>query len=109
MEDKRLKKFEGYSFRIDIPDKENFNPLDEVVEIMLTTRAGEKYSANFAAKEYIPYVFEKNKKTGECVDGTWFGMKDNMIIVREISRRNVKITIDDLIKNLEIESYFEKQ
>jgi hypothetical protein len=102
------KKFGGYTFRIDIPDREKFNSFKEAVEITLITRTGERYSANFVARGYIPYVFKKNKKTGECVDGTWFGMKDNLIVVEEISRKNVKITIDDLIKNLEIENYFKK-
>jgi len=31
-----------------------------------------------------------------------------MILVEEISERNVMATIDDLINNLEIETYFKK-
>ena len=101
------KKFEKYTFKIDIPDQEKFNPFNEATEVVLTTRKGERYSANFTTKGYIPYIFEKNKRTGECADGTYFCMPD-MIIVEKIDERNIQITIDDLIKNLEIENYFKK-
>ena len=104
---KDLKKFEGYDFRIDIPDRENFNPLNEAVEVVLSTPAGERYSANFITKKFIDYIFDKNRKTGECANGTYFCMP-NMIIIRELNERDVKTTIDDLIKNIEIESYFKK-
>ena len=52
-------------------------------------------------------MFEKNKKTGECANGTYFCIPQ-MVLVEEISEQNVRATIDDLINNLEIESYFKK-
>jgi hypothetical protein len=107
MFDWSLKKFEGYTFRIDIPNKESFDPMNEVVEVILDIKTGERYSANFVAIGYIPYVFEKNIRTRECASGTYFCMP-NMIIVRGLNERDVKATIDDLIENLELESYFKK-
>jgi hypothetical protein len=101
------KKFKGYDFEINIPDKENFDPLNEAVDVTLITKNGERYSANFITTKYITYIFEKNKRTKECAGGTYFCMPD-MIIVEKIDKKNVKITIDDLIKNLEIENYFKK-
>lgn len=101
------KKFKEYTFMIDIPDRENFNPLNEAVEVILTTRTREKYSANFITKEFIRYIFEKDKRTGENAGGTYFCMP-NMIVIRELNEKNVKTTIDNLIKNLEIETYFKK-
>ncbi len=102
-----LKKFEGYDFEIDIPDRENFNPLNQAVEVVLTTRTGERYSANFVTRAFVDYMFEKNKRTGECANGTYFCMPDR-IDIEEIKDENVRKTIDDLIKNLEIENYFRK-
>jgi len=107
MVNKELEKFRGYSFKIDIPDKENFNPCEEVVEVILITRAGEKYSANFMTKGSEDYLFEKNKRTGECAGGTYLWVP-HRISVEEISSEVIKRTIDDLIENLEIEEAFEK-
>lgn len=102
------KKFEGYTFEIEIPDKENFDPLNEAADVILTTRDKERYSANFVTLIYIPWVFEKNKKTGECDDGSWWGRKDNLLVVRRLDDENVRTAIDRVIKNLEIENYFKK-
>jgi len=98
------KKFKGYEFEIDIPDRENFDPSNEAVEVTLTAKDGKKYSMNFTTKDYIRWIFAKNQKTGECANGTYFCMP-NMIIVKDASPETIKATLDDLIKNLEIESY----
>lgn len=100
-------RYRDYSFRFDWTSSEPFNPVNETVEVILTTRNGQEYSANFTAKGFIDYMFEKNKRTGECAKGTYFCMP-NMILVEEISERNVRATIDDLIENLGIEIYFSK-
>lgn len=100
-------KYSGYTFRLNWTSSEPFNPKNETVEVRLTTRDGQEYSANFTAKSFIDYMFEKNKRTGECAKGTYFCMP-NMILVEEISEQNVKATIDDLIDMLAIEMYFEK-
>ena len=99
------KRFEDYEFEIDIPDKKHFNPLNEAVDVTLITKQGEKYSANFITREFLDYIFDKNKKTKECANGTYFCMP-NLIIVNEIGKESIKTTIDDLIKNQEIENYF---
>jgi hypothetical protein len=100
-------KYGGYNFRFNWTSSEPFNPRDETVEVRLTTRDGQEYSANFTAKGFIDSMFEKNKRTGECAKGTYFCMP-NMILVEEISEKNVRKTIDDLIDMLAIEIHFEK-
>jgi hypothetical protein len=103
--EKRLrKKFEGYEFEIDIPDKEIFDPSVEAVEVILSTKDGKRYSMNFITKMYVPYVFDKNKRTGECAKGTYFSTP-KMIIVKRMDEEIIKRTIDDYIANHEIESY----
>jgi len=107
MFDWNLKKFEGYTFEIEIPDRENFDPLNEAVEVMLTTKTGERYSANFITRRYEDYLFEKNKRTGECARGTYLWIP-HRISVDKISDEAIRKSIDDLIKNLEIEKAFGK-
>ncbi len=103
--DENQDKYKDYNFRFNWTSSEPFHPGNETVEVILTTRDGKEYSANFTAIGFIHYMFEKNKKTGECGNGTYFCMP-NMILVEEISEQNVRTCIDDLIKNLEIEIHF---
>jgi hypothetical protein len=101
------KKFEGYRFRIDIPDKERFNPLNEAVEVTLTTKSGERYFANFITRKYEDYLFKKNKRTGEFAGGIYLWIPGR-ISVDEITPEVIKGAIDDLIKDFVIEKAFEK-
>lgn len=100
-------KYKNYSFRFNWTSSEPFNPKREIVEVRLTRGDGQEYLAYFTTKDYIDYVFKKNKRTGECAEGTYFCVP-NMILVEEISAQNVKNTIDDLINNLEVEIHFRK-
>ena len=97
--------FNNYNFEIKIADPKLFDPKKEAVEVILTTDSGREYYAGFITKDFINYMFEKNKRTGECSNGTYFTMP-KMIIVEEISRKNIKKTIDDLISNFELKDYF---
>lgn len=99
--------YKGYSFRINWTDSKPFDPKKETVEVRLTTKDGQEYQANFTARKFIDYMFEKNKRTGECANGAYFCMPE-MIIVERIDDSHIKSTIDDLIKNLEIQNYFKK-
>ncbi|MDP7006369.1 MAG: hypothetical protein QF718_09190 [Phycisphaerales bacterium] len=99
--------YENYRFRFNWTSSEPFDPRNETVEVRLTTKDGQEYFTNFTAKNFIDYMFEKNKRTGECAKGAYFCMP-NMILVEEISEKEVKATIDDLIENLDIGEYFKK-
>ena len=102
-----IEKFKDYKFIIDSSDFDSFNPKHECVDVKLITKDGEEYYSNFITKSYIEWLFEKNKKTGECADGTYFCMPE-MVIVEEINKKNIRNTIDELIENLSIEKYFKK-
>ena len=97
--------YKYYHFRINWTSSKPYDPLKETVEVILTTKDGQEYLANFTAKGFIEYMFEKNKRTGECANGTYFCMP-HMVLLEEISEQNVRATIDDLIKNSEIGLYF---
>lgn len=98
-------KYKNYEFEIDCAD---FNPENEMMNVVLTLNNGEKYCANFTTVQFISSMFEKNKETGELLYGTYFCMPDNMIIIKKLTSENIKATIDDLIDNLEISCYFKK-
>ena len=100
-------KYQNYNFRFNWTSSKPFNPRKETVEVRLTTRDGQEYYADFTAIGFINYMFEKNKRTGECANGAYFCMP-NMILVEEVSEQNVTDTIDDLIENSDVETYFKK-
>jgi len=107
-ERKFRKRFEGYTFKRDIEGFPDFNPDAAMIEVDLTTKDEQWYVANFTTLQYLDECFEKNKKTGELLAGTYFGMPDNMVIVQRLDEKTIGRTIDDLIKNHEIKSYFKK-
>lgn len=96
--------YQGYLFRIEKATPK-IDPENAAVDVILTTRSGEVYAANFATLRFIEYMFEKNKRTGECVSGSYFCMP-RLVIVERIDEEKIKKTIDDLIKNRDIEEYF---
>lgn len=100
-------KYDDYGVRINWTSSEPFDPKNETVEVRLTTKDGQEYHANFTARKFIDTMFEKNKRTGECAEGTYFCMP-GMIILEEINDQNIRTTIDDLVINIEIEDYFKK-
>jgi|SRR3989338_6965195 len=81
------------------------DPENTAVDVVLTTLSGDDYRANFATLKFIKYMFEKNRRTGECASGSYFCMP-GLVIVERIDEEKIKNTIDDLIKNREIEEYF---
>ena len=99
--------FRDYKYRINWDNSPQDHPLDDIAEVRLTTRDNQEYYADFVSKNFIDYVFKKNKRTGECANGTYFSIP-NMILVEKINEENIKKTIDSLIENLEIKNYFKK-
>ena len=98
-------KYEGYLARVHWTSSKPFNPLHEVVDVRMTTRDGQELTANFITRSYLDFLFAKNRRTGECAQGTYFAMP-GMIVVDEISDQTIKATIDDLIKNSSVPYYF---
>ncbi len=100
-------RFKDYTFRVNWTSSEPYNPRCDVVEVRLTTKDGQEYMTDFVALDFFRMIFEKNKTTKECANGTYFS-RPNMIIVEEISEQNIKATIDDLINLLSIDQYLTK-
>ena len=98
-------RFEGYQFRLNLPGEEPYDPENEAVDVRLLTQDGLEYESNFVARKFLDTMFEKDKRTGECAQGTYFAMP-NMIIVNRVDESTVRKTIDAMIENLEIDIYF---
>ena len=52
---------------------------------------------NVVTLRFLVAQFNKNKATGECAAGTYFGMAQNFVVVEGINEDTVKKTLDDLI------------
>lgn len=100
-------KFKDYTFIINWTNSEPYNPHCDVVEVILTTKDGEEYITDFVSKDFITEVFKKNKRTGECANGTYFSMP-KIIIVEEINESNIRRAINDLIHLSSIDQYLTK-
>ncbi len=100
-------KFRNYDMRIVRPGSEPIDVHNEAVDVRVRDVSGLEYSANFVTSAFLDVMFEKNKRTGECADGSYFAMP-GMIVVRQVDEGTIKRTIDDMIKNEEIELYFYK-
>lgn len=96
------------SYKVSILKGEtSLNRLDDNVDVEVRFVDGKCYVATFYTIENINSLFKKNMKTGECLNGLYFWGAD-MVIVKELTDENIKKTVDDIIKNKEIEESFLK-
>ncbi len=84
-----------------------WNPYDDSSDVIVTYENGEKWIASFFTYKNIHSLVEKNKLSGECLSGTYFWATD-MILVDELSRSRVESVIDDLIREKELETVFDR-
>jgi hypothetical protein len=66
---------------------------------------GTRWIASFFTYNNISKLIEKNRKTGECLNGKYFWASD-MILVDEVSRERIEEIIRHLISEDEFESIF---
>jgi len=80
---------------------------DVNTDIKVTCSDGTSWVATFYTFQNIYTLTEKNRKTGECLDGKYFWGSD-MFLVDECSRNRIEEVIGHLIKNEEFERVFDK-
>jgi len=98
--------FHDYQVNIVWNSEGQFDPTNEAVEIKIKTGLGE-YSSNWATRKFLDKMFAKNKRTGECADGTYFAIP-RMIVVKRIDELSIRATIEDMRKNYELDVYFSR-
>ena len=96
---------DNYRFEIYWPSCEPYDPENEAVDIIVYSGKGE-YSGTVVTLKFINSIFEKNEKTGECAEGSYFCIK-KMVIVKRIDRETIKKTLDGLIYEEVFEHFFD--
>lgn len=88
-----------------IPQGANPHPLDENIDVQVFFDTGATYVATFFAMANIHGLMEKNRRSGECLNGLYLWASD-MIIVEVLTLDAVLCTVADLLASGEFESAF---
>jgi len=89
----------------DIDDFSEYDPTDALIDVVLTTQSGKNWYAEFVTPIYVDKMFDKNKRTGENANGTYFATP-NMIILEEITDKSIKETVRNIVKEGQLKTYF---
>ena len=84
-----------------------WNPEDDNTDVIVTIDDYSKYIATFFTYNNIQSLVEKNKKTGECMNGSYFWASE-MILIESCSRQRIEKVIEHLILDDEFEQIFKK-
>lgn len=74
-------------------------------DVFVEFEDGERWGASFFTYSNINKLVEKNKITGECLNGKYFWSSD-MILIDEVSRKRIEEVIAYLINEGEFNSIF---
>lgn len=78
---------------------------DTNLDVIVTFSDRAQWTAHFFTYKNIQSLQEKNKKTGECMSGTYFWARD-MVLIDTASRERIYELIEYLIEHNEFESVF---
>lgn len=76
-------------------------------DVIVTFDDNSKYVATFFTYDNIEYLRQKNKQTGECLNGRFFWASD-MIIIERINRKEIEEIIEHLINEKDFDSIFDR-
>lgn len=82
-----------------------WNIHDDNTDVIVKFEDGFRWVASFFTYMNIETLVNKNKMTGECMDGKYFQASD-MILVDEVSRKRIEEIVDHLITNSQFELAF---
>lgn len=74
-------------------------------DVIVTFDDKSRYVATFFTYDNIEHLRQKNRQTGECLNGRFFWASD-MIIIERINRKEIEEIIQHLIKEEEFNSVF---
>ncbi|MEQ1764458.1 MAG: hypothetical protein ABL984_15115 [Pyrinomonadaceae bacterium] len=84
-----------------------WNLNDDNSDVIVIFENGEKWIASFFTYQNIQTLVEKFRESGECLSGAYFRASD-MILIDELSRSRIESVINDLIREGEFETAFDK-
>jgi hypothetical protein len=76
-------------------------------DVIVTFLDGTRHVATCFTYQNIEHLRQKNKKTGECLNGKYFFGSD-MLIVERINRKDIEEIISHLISENEFDLIFNK-
>ena len=85
-----------------------WNPADDNSDVIVSFEDGGSWVASFFSYRNIQSLAEKNRITGECLDGKYFWATD-MLLVDEVSRTRIKEVIEHLMDEGEFEQVFSRR
>jgi len=85
-----------------------WNPADDNSDVIVSFEDGGSWVATFFSYRNIQSLAEKNRATGECLDGKYFWATD-MLLVDEVSRTRIEEVIEHLMNEGEFEQVFSRQ
>lgn len=86
-------------------DGEIINDEDENTDVIVKFEDGSGWSATFFTYQNIISLSEKNKTTGENLNGIYFWASD-MVLIKRISRKEIEAVTKELIKDGTFERVF---
>lgn len=84
---------------------DDWNPVDDNVDVEVAFLDGSRYTATFFTIENIRSLFAKNKNTGECAGGTYLWATE-MILVEKLDIETMRATVHGLIRDGELDVAF---
>jgi len=82
-----------------------WTPIDDNSDVIVTFENGARWVATFFSYQNILSLANKNRGTGECLDGKYFVATD-MILVDEVTRPRIEEVVADMIERDDFETYF---
>jgi hypothetical protein len=76
-------------------------------DVILEFDDGQRWVASFFTYSNIGKLVEKNKNTGECLNGKYYWSSD-MILIDEVSRERIQEVIEHLINEGTFEYIFKR-
>ncbi len=86
---------------------DEWNPQNDNTDVIATLADGSRWVASFFTYANILSLAEKNKGTGECLQGRYYWSSD-MILVDEVSRGRIEEVVAHLIAEGEFEHIFSR-
>ncbi len=82
-----------------------WDPIDCNSDVIVSFEKGAEWVATLFTYQNIQTLIEKNKHTGECLQGKYFWARD-MILVEEVTRNRAEEIVAHLIAEDEFEKIF---
>ena len=96
---------EDYAIWIEAEEAGQWDPRDCNSDVLVIFQNGKAWAAKFFTYRNLATLSEKNRRSGECLQGGYF-WASNMILVDELTRTRVEAVVAELLANHEFELVF---